>query len=133
MAAADRLKRNREFSRVYRQGSYQGGKWLGLHTYKRRGISAREGPRVGFAVSRVIRGAVHRNRAKRLVRESFRQSGVRMEAGYDLIVTAKWPLNQEPAFHSLQAEMDRLLVKAGAGRLEVRGEGSAQDKHGHEG
>lgn len=119
MATADSLKRNREFSRVYRLGCYQSGYWIGIHAYKRRGRRAQEPTRVGFTVSRIIRGAVGRNRAKRLLRESFRLSSVQMATGYDLILTARWQADKEPLFASLREETDRLLVKAGAGRLET--------------
>lgn len=124
MAVAERLKRNREFSRVYRLGSYQAGHWIGLHAYKRRGAQAKKPSRLGFAVSRVNKGAVRRNRAKRLLRESFRLSGVQMADGFDLIMTARWQADKEPAFASLLAETDQLMVKAGAGRLETRDEES---------
>ena len=119
MATADSLKRNREFSRVYRVGSYQSGHWIGIHAYKRRGARAQEPTRVGFTVSRIITGAVGRNRAKRLLRESFRLSSVQMATGYDLILTARWQADKEPLFASLRAETDQLLVTAGAGRLET--------------
>lgn len=116
MAAGERLKRNREFSRVYRHGSYQKGHWLGLHAQRRKGLASQEQPRVGFTVSRVIRGAVGRNRAKRLLREAYRLSQVDSALGYDLIVTARWKADEEPVFASLKREMEELLIRSGAAR-----------------
>ncbi len=47
-----------------------------------------------------------------------------MADGFDLIMTARWQADKEPAFASLLAETDQLMVKAGAGRLETRDEES---------
>lgn len=116
MACAERLKRNRDFSRVYRQGVYHNGRWIGLHAYRRRGKGLEYPTRVGFTVSRVIRGAVHRNRAKRLLREAFRLSAAEVNKGYDLIMTARWRADQEPALNLLISETNQLLIRSGAGR-----------------
>ncbi len=121
MASAERLKRNRDFSRVYRLGFYKSGNWIGLHAYRRRGISSGYPSRVGFTVNRVIRGAVRRNRAKRLLRESFRLSQVETGAGYDLILSTRWGPSGEPLFGALLEETERLLVKAGVGRPRMNG------------
>lgn len=116
MTNADRLKRNRDFSRVYRLGNFHGGNTVGLHAYRNRGSYARQAPRVGFTVSRTIRGAVPRNRAKRLLRESFSLSGVEVFTGYDLIVTARWTPEKEPALSELTRTIGQLIRESGAGR-----------------
>lgn len=115
MASAERLKRNRDFSRVYRLGFYQSGNWIGLHAYRRRGLSSKDPSRIGFTVNRVIRGSVNRNRAKRLLRESFRLSQVETGTGYDLILTTRWDPAREPLFSNLLADTEQVLVKAGVG------------------
>lgn len=123
MARADRLKRNRDFSRVYRLGTYHGGGSVGLHAYRHRGIYARQTPRVGFTVSRTIKGAVSRNRAKRLLRESFRLSSVDLFPGFDLIVTARWSPGKEPALAFLTQTVGQLIAGSGAGQDELDKEG----------
>ncbi len=116
MAVADRLKRNRDFSRVYHRGVYHRNSFLGLHAFRHRGGYARQAPRIGFTVSRAIRGAVPRNRAKRLLRESFRLSRVKLHPGYDLIVNARWNPEDEPALLILAGAMGRLIIDSGAGQ-----------------
>jgi ribonuclease P protein component len=119
-ASADRLKHNRDFSRVYRYGKCYRGRWLSLHVNKRRGVHSIANPRIGFAVSRSIRGAVQRNRVKRLLRESFRLRHVDLLSGFDLIVTNRWKHAEEPVLSVLIEEMDRLLIESGVGRPPVR-------------
>ena len=84
--------------------------------FRHRGGYARQAPRIGFTVSRAIRGAVPRNRAKRLLRESFRLSRVKLHPGYDLIVTARWNPEDEPALLILAGAMGRLIIDSGAGQ-----------------
>ncbi|NLA71051.1 MAG: ribonuclease P protein component [Clostridiaceae bacterium] len=116
VANAETLKKNREFSRVYRRGSYHSGRAIALHAYRRRGATAQNPSRIGFTVGRqAIRGAVRRNRAKRLLRESFRLSHVELKTGFDLIVTARWNYEKEPALTVLIEETEQLLLKSGAG------------------
>lgn len=102
---------------MYRLGTYRSGQQVGLHFYRHRGPYAKQAPRIGFTVSRAIRGAVPRNRAKRLLRESFRLSGVQLTPGYDLIVTARWGPGQEPALTGLTDTVGQLIAGSGAGYL----------------
>ncbi|HHW93946.1 MAG TPA: ribonuclease P protein component [Clostridiaceae bacterium] len=115
-ASADRLKHNRDFSRVYRHGKCYRGCWIRLHVNRRRRTESSANPRVGFAVSRAVRGAVQRNRVKRLLRESFRLRRVELLSGFDLIVTNRWSDAKEPALSALIDEVDRLLIESGVGR-----------------
>ena len=50
--------------------------------------------RLGVTASRKIGGAVVRNRAKRLVREAFRQTAALWQPGIDLVVIVRRPLDE---------------------------------------
>ncbi len=51
-------------------------------------------PRLGLVVSKRIGNAVVRNRAKRLIREAFRQLAAEWQVGLELVVIARRPLNE---------------------------------------
>jgi ribonuclease P protein component len=62
---------------------------------------------VGFAVSRQIRGAVPRNRARRRIREAYRQIRARMADDVALVVVARPSAATRP-FSELVEDMRRL-------------------------
>jgi len=69
-----------------------------------------DGPRrAGFAVTRQIRGAVSRNRARRRLREAFRVTRNAAPAGVALMVIAKRVVLERP-FAALVAELKDALV-----------------------
>ena len=69
-----------------------------------------DGPRrAGFAVTRQIRGAVPRNRARRRLREAFRVTRSAAPTGVALIVIAKRAVLERP-FATLIAELKEALV-----------------------
>ena len=72
----------------------------------------RDGPsRVGFAVSRQIRGAVRRNRARRRLRAAYRGLGPAKLRGVDTVFVARaWAL--EAPLGELRAEMARAHAAA---------------------
>jgi ribonuclease P protein component len=63
-----RLKRRKDFQRVYRGGVVWRGSCFTLHV-----LASEGGVRLGIGVSRRFGTAVERNRAKRRLREAFRR------------------------------------------------------------
>ena len=93
-----RLTSAAQFDQVFKRGARLGGR-LFLLVYAPNGARQH---RLGLAVSRRVGGAVARNRARRLLRESFRRSAPAARSGYDLVVVAKQEL-----VACTQAEVDR--------------------------
>ena len=67
--------------------------------------------RTGFVVSRQIRGAVRRNRARRRLREAYRTLGSRRAIGIDAVFVARAGALRT-AIADLQADMQQALERA---------------------
>jgi ribonuclease P protein component len=97
----ERLRRAAEFQAVFQHGSrVERPSFVALW-------QRAEGRRVGFAVSRQIRGAVPRNRARRRIREAYRQVRARMVDDVALVVVARPSAATRP-FSELVEDMQRL-------------------------
>ncbi|HKZ33152.1 MAG TPA: ribonuclease P protein component [Vicinamibacteria bacterium] len=95
-----RLRTAAEFDAVFKRGARLPGRLFLLVVAQ----SRVRFDRLGLAVSRKVGGAVARNRARRLVRESFRRLPQAPGAGIDVVVVA----HKELVLCS-QAEVDREL------------------------
>ena len=79
------LNKNHEFRRAYAKGKNYVSPVVVLYVLKnRRGLL-----RVGITTSKKIGNAVHRNRARRVIREAFRQVMPEVRPGYDLVFVAR--------------------------------------------
>jgi ribonuclease P protein component len=92
-----RIRRRAEFQQIYKNGTRVSGRYYTLFIQPNRLAIGR----LGVAATRKLGGAVVRNRAKRLVREVFRRSGI--APGFDIIVVPRREL-LGIAFAVLEAE-----------------------------
>ena len=111
------LRFNFEFNRVYRYGKFATGRYLSVHVLKRREGTTQSGYKVdpalrrtGFCANKKDLGAVGRNRARRLMRESFRQLENRLPEGYDYVFTLK-SKGGIPEYRELSADMGKCLTR----------------------
>lgn len=79
------LRLNREFRAVYSRGGTQVAPQL--VTYMRKNRLHRN--RVGITASKKIGNAVQRNRARRVIREAYRQIEGELPAGWDIVFVAR--------------------------------------------
>ena len=77
------LRKPYEYSRVYSKGNRLKGKGFSL-IFLANDLSH---SRLGISVHRLIRGAVHRNRIKRIVREAYRQHCDLFPRSCDIVFT----------------------------------------------
>ena len=121
MKKRDRLRRARDFQRVLGSSRiYSGRTLVGFAT-----PSAAPATRIGVTVSRQIRGAIRRNRAKRRLREMARialladDSPLRaLGISYDVVLIARPPA-LEGGFGELLSDAQAFLRRVERGRGEA--------------
>ena len=107
----ERLRGREAFRRVYEQGAAYRGQYMILLVVQRPEFDCQ----VGFVTSRKVGNAVKRNRARRLLRESYRRLRRAMtDRGRhaQLVFVARSTLPQA-TFRDAQCEMRRLMTSAG--------------------
>ncbi len=89
MLKNDVLRRRDDFNLIYRKGKSVGERYIVLF-YRKNGLSYN---RTAFLASKKVGNSVKRNRAKRLMKESYRFLKDDTAAGYDLIFIARNSIN----------------------------------------
>jgi ribonuclease P protein component len=85
MRRPDILRDKRDFNRLYGKGKSVGGKYLVLFQIK----NGLDYSRHAFLASKKVGNSVKRNRARRLLRESYRKNENRIRKGYDVLFIAR--------------------------------------------
>ncbi|MCT4594658.1 MAG: ribonuclease P protein component [Anaeromicrobium sp.] len=80
-----RLRDKKVFGRIYKKGSSLANKYLVLFFMK----NDLDVNRVGFIASKKVGKSTVRNRARRLMKESFRKFEIRLEKGHDIVIIAR--------------------------------------------
>jgi len=111
-----RIRRQSDFDRAYRQGSRAKARFLLVVAVE----NELEHSRLGLSVGRRIwRGAVQRNRVRRLFREAFRLNFAALPQGVDLVLIPAAP-QIRPTLDEVSAELVMLAHKAHKRFLEKR-------------
>jgi ribonuclease P protein component len=111
-----RLRRRGEFQAVFDAGQRLHGRFFTLLVARNRDAQ----PRLGIVASRKLGNAVHRNRAKRLIRDVFRKNKQLAEpAGLDIVVIPRTALF-EATYASIEADFQQVLARC-ATRLAKHG------------
>ena len=106
-----RLLQRAEFQRVFEAGQRTSGRYLTIVAAP----SQHRASRLGIVASRKFGNAVHRNRAKRLIREVFRRTDPKETPGLDLIVIPRREL-LDAAYANFEHDF-RATLKRCAGRV----------------
>ncbi len=107
------IKKSGVFRSVYANGVSVSNRLLVL--YKRKNNS--DTNYLGITVSKKVGGAVTRNRVKRLIKESYRQTEKNIAAGYDLVIVARAAAGaiakEDGAFNAIGSALRGLLNRQG--------------------
>ncbi|MDP7015054.1 MAG: ribonuclease P protein component [Pirellulaceae bacterium] len=106
-----RVRKQRDFDRVYREDAFAADDVLVLRGCRRPG----RGQRLGLSVSKKVGNAVVRNRWKRLIREAFRTQLADIPSGLDIVVRPR--KGAQPNLDDIRRSLPKLAQKI-ARRLE---------------
>ncbi len=102
------LRKKKDFSVLYSKGKSVGERYVVVFFKKNRlGVT-----RTAFLASKKVGKSVQRNRARRLMKESYRALSDQMEAGYDLIFIARKTINNLKCA-DVKKSMEAALKKSG--------------------
>lgn len=93
-----RLKRNKEFSYIYRKGGKTKGRYVSIYAIK----GSRE-MKIGFSLSKKVGNAVIRNLYKRRLHEIFKDLLPTMKVSKYIVVAS--PSIREASFQDLKADV----------------------------
>ena len=82
---SESLKKNQDFQNVYKNGKSYANKYLVMYILK----NDLNKNRIGISVSKKVGNSVVRHRLARLIRESFRLNGDKLQCGWDIVVIAR--------------------------------------------
>ncbi|NLY82112.1 MAG: ribonuclease P protein component [Clostridiales bacterium] len=83
------LRNQKDFSAVYRYGKSKSDRFLVL-LYKKNNLSYN---RIAFLASKKVGNSVRRSRARRLMREAYRLTEIKITEGYDIVIVARKTIN----------------------------------------
>jgi ribonuclease P protein component len=107
-----RIRRRSEFQRVFDKGQRVHGRFMTVLAAPGQAGTAR----LGIVASKKLGDAVHRNRAKRVIREVFRRTvGAADRPGLDIVVIPRRELF-DAAYSALENDF-RTVLRRCAGRL----------------
>ncbi len=108
MQHTDIMNQNRDFLTLYRRGKKIGSPWMMIYVRK----SRRHRNRLGITVGKKVGNAVARNRAKRIIRQAYRETEAVLPVGMDLVIVAL------PQINGIKSQVLRDYL-AGNGRAKI--------------
>lgn len=104
------LRKNEDFKKIYRRGKSVGDRFV-VFFYMKNGLDY---SRHAFLASKKVGNSVQRNRAKRLMKESWNNIHQDLPEGYDYILIARNTINgkkQPEVENSLRSAVRRSILK----------------------
>jgi len=103
-----RLRKNRDFQRVYRRAKPQSSRLMTMLVSRARGNELR----IGFSVSKKVGKAVVRNRVRRRLREATRLLLPYLKKGYHVVIVAR-STAVEAEYAQIAREVQNNFVRSG--------------------
>ena len=101
-----KIVNKKQFAEVFKNGIKINGFFLKIHV-----LSQEKEKKIGIVISRKIKGAVKRNRYKRLIREYYRLNQNKISEGTKIVVVVYKDIKPDK-YGVVEKEISKLLKKA---------------------
>jgi len=108
MKRPDILRNQKDFTLIYKKGKSSGSRYV-VVLYRQNGLTCN---RLAFLASKKVGNSVRRNRARRLMKESFRLFSEIIPIGYDIIFIARNTINDRKCA-DVKESIETALKRAG--------------------
>lgn len=88
MLYTETLNDNRDFLALYKKAPFSASKFTVIYVRP----NGRSFNRLGITAGKKVGNAVCRNRAKRLIRQAYRESEINLPIGIDIVIVARKPI-----------------------------------------
>ncbi|MED4403288.1 ribonuclease P protein component [Metabacillus fastidiosus] len=106
MNKKNRIKKNEDFQKIFKQGKSMANRQFVIYFLEREESELR----IGLSVSKKIGNAVTRNRVKRLIRQVFLEEKERIVNNKDFIIIARKPA-AEMSYDEVKSSLNHLFKK----------------------
>jgi ribonuclease P protein component len=122
MNKKNRIKKNADFSRVFREGTSTANRQFVIYTLKK---EDQDQFRIGLSVSKKLGNAVMRNHIKRYIRQALHELSNDLQLNMDYVVIARKPCTELP-FNEFKKSLIHVLKRAEV--LKIRDSKQITDK-----
>lgn len=110
MNKKNRIKKNEDFSRVFREGTSTANRQFVIYTLRK---EDQQQFRIGLSVSKKLGNAVVRNHIKRYIRQALHELSNDLQVEMDYVVIARKPCTELP-FNEFKKSLIHVLKRAEA-------------------
>jgi ribonuclease P protein component len=114
MNKKNRIKKNTDFDRVFREGTSTANRKFVLYLLQRQ---KQNQYRIGLSVSKKLGNAVVRNHIKRYIRQAVLEMKEQLQNDYDYVIIARKPCVEMP-FDQFKSSLNHVLKRAKALKID---------------
>ena len=100
-----KLNKNKDFVRLYTKGAFVSGGICTVY-YRKNGTDKN---RFGITTGKKIGNAVSRSRARRVIRQAYRETEAKFPKGFDIVVTARTGSTTCKSYHIVKFFKSRVI------------------------
>ena len=114
MNKKNRIKKNTDFDRVFREGTSTANRQFVLYILQRQ---KQNQYRIGLSVSKKLGNAVVRNHIKRYIRQAVLEMKEQLQNDYDYVIIARKPCVEMP-FDQFKSSLNHVFKRAKALKID---------------